>query len=540
MKPHPRFTLFLILLLAVVFSSVCVKWSSKRGRLHNPPNYDDVVYLASGADLLHTLHTEGVGGLGRYIERDRLHSPYSTAMAALAFSFTGLNIAAPYRLNTVLIAAYLAGIAYYFRKTQRPVLTLALIYFLIPPFAMMAVVEFRPDLAWATVIGFSAVFAVTRDDLFHNWKAAVVPGVGLGLALLIKPSTFAMTFVVAAMALGAAWIIEAARNGARNAARRLPFALVMVGGPVLLLAGPYYAVFGKDVWQYFMENSFGVNAPIWTHQGDWTHQWLFYIWGDGCLCNLARQSFPIFAAWIALAVYHFRGTSATLRLKTFFMALMIAVVFAINSHAPMKSPFLGGAFYGMLLFSLAFLAGEFFSQIHSSTPRVRHSALVGLGALVVFGLITYRVSAYSRWSRTPQHTAFTVAYQGMAELAKTCKTPSSILFMQSGPLVSEDVELLYFRRKEAPRIYSGAFYRNLAEFQKALPGLDMVVLQDKGTLGGFDALPVEPLLEDCLQTIRANPHFQVAKTIPIPNPEGQSRNVYLFVRTEPDEKTIEK
>ena len=525
-----RFILLMVLLLSVAFTWLCVRGSSKIGRLSNLPNYDDVVYFVSAADFLQSVREGGVGGAVDFARRDQLHSPFSTAMAAVAFSIEGLRAAAPYRLNAILIAAYLGGLAYFLRHAERRFLALALVFFLVPPFVTMAVVEFRPDMAWATVVGFLAVFALTRADFFHNRKVAAFYGLCIGLGLLIKPTTFAMTLAVSAMAFGFAWMLEVERADFRSAAGRLFPTLLALALPLVLVAGPYFAIFGESVWRYFIDNSFGVNASVWVCREDRLTQWLYYLDGAGARCNLASQKITILTAWLFFAVRRSWRAPLAVRLQTLFLAMTICIVYVVNAAAPLKSPHLGGAIYGTLFFSLAFFAGEAFASLRSASKEARFNAFSGLVLVTLVALFTYQWPEYSRWPRNAITRSFLTTNRVMERFAREHDTPGQILFTQSGPATMEQVKLLYFRRNQRVVTRSGAFFRTVEEFQSALEHCKVAIVQDAGTPGGTASMPAEPLQDAFVALMYAQSDFSLAQTIPIAAEDGQCRNVYIFER----------
>jgi hypothetical protein len=530
---HLKPTLLCILLLSIVFSWLCVRTSLRMGRLSNVPNYDDIVYFASAADLLQSVRENGLSGAADFALRDGLHSPYCTAVAAVAFSIEGIRNAAPYRMNLFLVVAYLSVIAYFFRQAEFHFKVLAFLFFLTLPFATMAVVEFRPDLAWATLLGFSAVFAMTREDLFQSWKVALCQGVLVGLSLLVKPSTFAMTLAVSAMALGFAWLLEISRNGLGRAFSRLFPTAGVVLLALIALAGPYYAVFGREVWRYFIDNSFGVNATVWNNPGDPLTQWLFYIYGPGSRSNLGSQELVIFAALLGFGFLRSWKGGRTVRLQTLLMIAAVAIIFVVNAVARMKSPFLGGAFYGTLLFSTAFLAGEFFSALPAGSKQAYRFALGAFIIVTLNAAFIYHWPEYSHWPKHQRNKAFIAAENAMKEFVASAPTPKNIVFTQAGPVTPENIKLLYFRRKERCNMTSAAFCRSLDEFQKVVATQDVVVTQDKGTLGGSDNMPSEALEDDFVGFLSHSADFKLAKTIPILGEKGDWRNVYVFVKQQP-------
>ena len=526
-----RSTLLIVLLLSTLFTWLCVNTSAKIGRLSNVPNYDDIVYFSSAADLFLSKHENGMSGVVDFALRDKLHSPYSTALAAAAFSVGGNSSIAAYRANGLLIAVYLGCIAYFFRNAERRYLLPALIFFLVPPFATMAIVEFRPDLAWAIVIGFATVFALTRDDLFQRPKIAALYGLFIGLALLIKPTTFQMTLAISGMAFGCAWLLETSRTNLQSAFRRILPTAIPIGLITVLLAGPYFLFFGKVIWDYFIINCFGTYADVWALPGDRLKQWLYYIYGEGSRSNLGNQETVLLATWLLLAVRRAWKGSPTIRLQTLFIGMVVVTVYAVNAIARLKSPFLGGAIYGTFLFSTAFLVGEFFASVRSGSRHARQYAFVALALITLQSAAAYQWPAYSTWPRDNLcNRTFIVAQKEVRGLLKRREAPQTMVFTQAGPVSPESMNLFFFARKQRPRIVSGSFFHTFKEFQFAIEGADLVVTQDTGTLGTSAYLPAEALQDEVVAWLRSRSDFELAKTIPIEGMGNIWRNVYVFAR----------
>ena len=152
----------LLLLLALVFTLCSVARSKHKGRLSTSLNYDDVVYIESGLDIDNRIKEQGLRGISLLLRQRGLHSPYSETLAALALAPMGFHPSAPYYANGLLVLAYLSLLAYFFRPLNFLLFAVLSFTFLFLPFATMSVVEFRPDLAWATVLGFAIVYAVSQ------------------------------------------------------------------------------------------------------------------------------------------------------------------------------------------------------------------------------------------------------------------------------------------------------------------------------------------------------------------------------------------
>ena len=540
-----------ILLLAVGVTTYSVDTSLKKGRLSNVPNYDDVTYFVSATDLLQSTKEDGFKGLMNFLHRDGLHSPYSTGLASLAYLMGGYNDVAPYAANGILIVVYLCCVSYFFRDCNTVYFCLALWTFVMLPFANLAVVEFRPDPAWAVVTGFAVVFAITRENFFENWRVPAAFGALVGISLLIKPSTFAMTIVAATSAFGSRWIVEFARTDRTRAMRVLAPSFFLAGGSAILVAAPYFAFHWRDTWNYFYENSFGKNAAVWANPGDRWDQWLFYLSGGGAASNLGSHCWIILAIIFGLAVWNFKQSSVVGRLQTAFLGIVLVMVYYINSTAAAKTPFLGGAFYGILIFSAAYFAGKVLSGASNSStvfvfnfrvydmpggkissrllaqsPRLNLKPCYLLLIIPIVMTGYHRWPACSTWPKSERNLCFVRANAEAKKYFSTISTPKSILFTQAGPVVFENIQIYYLRRGERPSMNSGAFLRSVDEFKEAIKKTDVVIAQDRETLGGASFVPSEPLQDEFLSTLGADTTFQLEKTIPI----SEGRNVYIFAR----------
>ena len=517
----------IILLFALGFTIFSVLRSFEKGRLGNIPNYDDVTYFMSATDLVQSVKQEGFSGLLDFLSRDGLHSPYSTGLASLSYFICGFHDFAPYAANGVVVAAYLCGLGYFLRNCSTLAFSLVLWMFLMLPFATMAVVEFRPDLAWATVTGFAAVFALTSESFFDRGRVVTGFGVLVGIALLIKPTTFAMTILVSCAALGGRWLVEFARTNPGRAKRMLIPSIFISCGSALLVASPYFAFHWRDTWSYFFDNSFGKHARDWGNPSGsvWDH-WLFYITGEGARSNLGRQCWIVLPAMLMLGAQYFRQSSLVERLKTASLGIIMAVVYCINSTVDAKTPFLGGAFYGLLFFSVAYVAGRVLPRLEAASTQLKPANHRGLVILAIVMTCFYRWPDYSKWPRNERILCILKANWTMEQYLATYPPPKSILFTQAGPVVPEHINIFYLRRGERFGMNSGAFFRSMDEFTARSKTVEMIITQDKETPGGYPYLPAESLQDEIVSTLKSDRAFQLSKTIPI----TAEKNVYVFTR----------
>ncbi|MGH8475036.1 MAG: hypothetical protein ACRER2_04570, partial [Methylococcales bacterium] len=384
-----------IVTLAVLFSAMTIRTSFQIGRLSSAPGYDDVVYFLSATRLLEAFHQTGLTGFAEELRHHGLHSPFSSLLALAAFASFGYQDWAPYAFDSLIIIAYLAILAYFFRGLPLSSRIVMLIPYLALPFATLAVVEFRPDLCWAVVIGFCAVHAITCRDYFSAWRSPILHGLLFGLALLIKPSTFAITLVVFGYSAVSASAIQCMESRANLTIKTILSHIGAAIGLALILATPYWIPYWAKTWHYFWANSFGKNREIWETPGDFWHQANFYFSGPGAQNNLGYPGLVIVALSVAASFMPAIRSDRILRARTLALWGVVALSYAINSLAGMKSPFLAGALYGTLIISSAFLLNQAAMIWLASKARSSAALPVVTAILAVTAFSLYHWPDYS-------------------------------------------------------------------------------------------------------------------------------------------------
>jgi hypothetical protein len=495
----------IVVLLACVFTAWCVSASKQRGRLSSSPNYDDVVYFNQGALLLEAMRADGPGGAKNFLNEYGLHSPYSTGLAAVAFATLGPAETSPYLANVLVVTLYLGGVAWLGRRL-RPMAWLAMLPLALAlPFITMGVVEFRPDIAWSIIAGFGVVFIVTQDELFRHPARAAVAGLFLALALLIKPSTFVMTGLLFTGAV-VSRLVAAWREGRlRSCSLRGPLAFVVT---LLIVAGPYWLRFWGDTWHYFFDNAFGINKSIWTYGGGRHKALLYYINGEAYDSNLAAPGLVLISLVLG-AVGYLLARHPPSRWPILSLAVLLAGVFFVNTAAQMKSPFLGGGIYGVLIFGGFYLIATAAERLgREKSPRLVTCLLwvFALGAIPL-----YHWPSYSDWTPNPErNAAFRNATRFINDLLDKHREspPRRIMVMQAGPIVPEVVSLWFPLHGLKAMVHNGAFTPDAAKFTSIYPAFDWVVIQDPGVLGNTPNLPSEAQLPAFLRILEADPAYR--------------------------------
>jgi hypothetical protein len=500
-----------ILLVAIVFTLLCVAESKRNGRLASSPNYDDVVYFHDGSILLHSLQSDGWAGFKSFLAERGLHSPYSIFLAAAAFRVFGFQDASPYLANGLVVLVYLLGVSWFLRRLPIVPWVSGILLFLAPPFITMGVVEFRPDIAWAVTTGFGVVLIVTSEELFRRPGRAAVAALFLALSLLIKPSTFVMTAILYMGAIFSRIAVAVWEKRWRSSPRTTHLGVVAFVVTVLIVAGPYWIRFGKYAWDYFFTNSFGINKEIWAYKGSLKESLLFYISGEGSQSNVAIAG-KILSVLSLFCLGFLAIRKKELRWKLFVLLGLMAGALLVNTVAGMKSPFLGGGIYGVWLFSCAYVIATAFTVLKSEPGRgIPHWITFALPVTAALALLCYRWPAYSRRSgdRVRINNYRAANDHILALLDKHVQAPpKSVFFIQAGPIVMESAGIWFPRHGLKTAVSTGAFLRSEEEFGRAYPNQEWIVLQEQAVMGATSSMPSESLLPKFVALVTADPHYE--------------------------------
>ena len=504
-----------ILILTALFTVYCVRESRIIGRLSTAPNYDDCTYCLSGAVLLNDLKEDGLHGFAEYLKKSApcggFHSPFSVLLAAASYALFGFHEASPYFANALVVLFYLCGVGWILRSLPIFPWILGLILFLTPPFITIGVVEFRPDIAWGIVVGFGVVFIVTSGKILRSPLHAFLAGLAFGLSLIIKPSTFVMTLLLFGGAITSRMI------GAILEKRLRPDGKAMVGllvflAATLVVAAPYWSYYGKETFQYFLDNAFGVNKLVWNYRGS-RHEFLFYyITGEGWRSSMYLSGTLIAILEIACLIY-LSYSRPDLRWKLGSLILLMLGGLTVNSVAQMKSVFLGAGFYGILFFSSSYLLATAWDSLSTEKgTRIPNQLKIALLILLTCtSYLFYRWPDASNWGRNRVEAEnYRNARDFMEAILKAHPDdcPKSILFMQSGPIVIETTGIYLELVHRRASIASGAFYRGIDEFREHYPWSDWIVIPEQGVMGASPNLPSEGLLPECLAILNNDTNFR--------------------------------
>jgi len=500
----------LLFLTAAAFTALNGQVSAKTGRLSTVPNYDDVVYLNKASEIYFLGRKEGAGSAAASFFTQYLHAPFAVANALAGFFIFGPNVKAIYLMLTLVVFAYVALVAWVGRGLPI-LLRWALVFLALAfPFATTAAEQFRPDPLWAIVLGAGSVFFLAAERPFEGWKPSLLYGLALGLVLVTKPSTFAMSFLV----MGGSWLLAALAAGfSRRAEWGVIFrGLAVTASAALVVAGWYCLPHASAIFNYFYENSFGANREVWAYHGAVWNRWLYYFQGVALASNLGGFLFPLVLACVAGAIRDISCGDLFQRIRGGAFLWMLAGLVLVNSAFGMKSPFLGGSLYGFLIFAglwqiARLLRWGYEQEWWKAFPHQLLAALVLL-SIAACGYSYSEVCVIPPATRKAQKAINRGVLNDL--LRETRGRRASVLITASNPVVGEYLAMEARARGRTLDIQNAAFVRDSAQILDQAATMDFVILRDPKTVGSSgDHIPGDALQSELIGRISGSPDWHL-------------------------------
>jgi len=294
-----------------VFTLLSLSASANYGRLTHDIVWDDVSYFNQGYRLYLALRD---GGLAGFLNDYATHPPrsaFGAIAAAGGFLIFGVNDWAPYVMNWIVVAVFLGFAAYLVRRESMWLIGAAMIFLLSTPMAMIAVVDFKPDLLNALCITMASIFLLEERSECRENRRFAIAGAVFGAAILAKATTFPFTMLMAGLAFVSAVGVRAiSRAHWFNLRHGIRLGLVF-GLAFLLVAGLHLAVAGPHIVEYIRTNSFGEHRDVWAVAGGFLFQIGYYFSGPGSAAMGAHKWFAVAVGIGSLAVVFWRGDSGS-------------------------------------------------------------------------------------------------------------------------------------------------------------------------------------------------------------------------------------
>lgn len=525
--------LLAIFLAAAVFEAGNVDVSRRIGKLSTVPAYDDVVYLNSASKFYFQVRA----GKGLEAAREFLtsytHAPLMVLLAVLGFSVFGFHYLKVYYALTLVVFVYLGFVALLGRRLPLFYLACLLLASLAVPFASMAALEFRPDLLWAIFLGGTCVWFLGEREVFASLRPSLCFGLGVGLALLSKPSTFAMTLLVG----GGTWVLAAgiALAGRRARPPRLAAGLSLTLLAALAAGGWYLIPQACRIFDYFYRNSFGADQDIWTFKGTLGERLWYYLHGSPEQSNLGLLLFPLLGLYVFGALYDLvRPANREQRLRGAAFLWMLGCLYLVNGLFAVKSPFLGGSFYGFLIFGALWQLARLLRwgwMLDRGRDRALRFRLAGLTGLSMCGVawaghqfpLVCMVNPMAAISQRDVNRALVRDLLARVPPRQT----SAILLTQLGPVITEYLEMEFRKRKRRIEVKNLAMSRTLDAYLDAAKIARYVTVQDPGIAGAPGwPIPGGNFQPELLSHFRGTAGWREVAHFPA----ADGRQVHLFER----------
>ncbi|MGH7266099.1 MAG: hypothetical protein ACREMB_14830, partial [Candidatus Rokuibacteriota bacterium] len=298
-----RSLLLVYVALAAAFTAMLIQHSRSYGRMLVGPLYDDVVYLNDGLVYAQLIQTRGFWAAATQAVERPPHSPFATLTAAASFLLFGPVEWAPYALMGGIVLAVLLATDRLLGGLPPHARVAGAVFVLTFPIMGTLPYHFRPDATAGLATGFGVVMMLRYSPFRAPRRHQLWTGLCFAAALLIKTPSLPFTLYMfagswALSALGGARTDLAGPGGVGLPERRRgpagwwaavwPYWL-----PVLLVAGPYYWLAWRQVYDYIYENVFGRNRDLWRMSRGWPSLARFVWDGEGGALMVGRHGYLV-------------------------------------------------------------------------------------------------------------------------------------------------------------------------------------------------------------------------------------------------------
>jgi hypothetical protein len=372
--------------ITVLFVVLQIYQSLDQGRLAFPATYDDTAYFRDGLLRLHALFDRGVASFAGEPWTHAPHSAWSVLVTFIGFALFGPHDWAPAAISGAFLILASAALAFVLRGLALlPGLAL-LVGVLTWPILGHLVLDARPDMVWGLALAtFTVVIAESATRRLSRQRAWLAVGL-LTLAVLSKATTLPVTIAVVGTVFAAA-LLARHRNDP-DGLRTHAIQLVKIAALAGAFALPFYAMAGRELFDYVTRNVFGQHAKLWELPLDARGHALYHLTGNGGRAMLGAWlwlwlvTFLAFAA--ALARHAARGTATVA--ACFAAAFLVGwLAVTLPSH---KSPYIGAIVPACFLVS--WLAMNVFMLDAKRSKGTRRIAGVTLAVTLAIGLASFQ------------------------------------------------------------------------------------------------------------------------------------------------------
>ena len=514
----------LALLLSSLFTAVIVQYSFRHGRLLGPPLYDDVTYFNDGLQRLDMAEREGLVSVVRSHIQDPPHSPFATYLAAASFAVFGFHDWAPYAGNFVIVLTLVGFVGYLLREAPRWIRVVIQAFALTVPLAGVSVFDFKPDMACALVTAMGCVLALEKSLFTGPGRGrSIAVGSCFGLALLIKPSIFALTVIllVSSVLLALACDRHETTDASARAAMTPSIALCLA--TAVLLAAPHFVASGRHYVDYIRSSILASDKPIPDYAGSVADKASYYVTGTGGRQMLGGHLYLCAALLLFLGARSARANADVGR-RLASLGIVGIVAYLIPTLNPVKQPYFGLAFQEIVvLLGIVALA----SSLRAGGKAGRDARWMVLPLFAGGLALASWPSFWGDWSGTRLSTLGRIV-TGIGTTLETEKAPegSRIFLTTSGNITPDVISYEALKRGHHYRVWSDYMDDDLGRYGRSFDASDFVIAAEPGNGENGPNLPSARILAQTLALVRARPDFDELASFPT----DTGRSYIVFAR----------
>ena len=517
--------LFLAAFCALFFA-ISFSYIIRAGRLTLVPIYDDVSYLNDAISRLTYLDAGGILGFLKSFTFMPAHSPVLAVIGTLGFLFGAEQYAAPYAFNGVWLVAMallawrtLDGLPDWSR------VGIIVAMFAAPMFGYL-ISEFRPDIGWGLLVGFSLVLTASADLTGMRYPAAIRLGLLIGLAVLTKPSGMPAAIVI----IGSGIVLQSAacflldrRAGLAPVLRRSASLIATALAPIIL----YLCFSWEHVWEYIYA-ALVTDKDVWTTRASlWGHISFYLNHFNGTIL-LGWFWYACLPIWAACIVVLAAGRRYALLVRFCLLLLAVLIAYAVPTASVMKTFHLGSIFYGPVIAASVYALGLIASSLKLS-PKI----VLAVGAAIFVVAWTPKTGNLGRDNPTmvivnkANEAIFPTIIEKMQSRAPG-QPPVTLFFSVPGPAYDATIDFWARQQRQFGRYLTGYTWTDWAQYLDAIKQSDIVVAADQGIIGQPDnfSFPSVGYQGRIIDTLRNDPAFESKRAFVDP----QGRAVWLFIR----------
>lgn len=517
--------IFVALVCAIVFTHFNLSVSSKIGRLSTVSNYDDVIYLNKATDIYMTFKEMGVIPGLKLMFTKSLHAPFTVFDAVAGFATFGFDPEHVYYAQIIVLLTYLFFVCWFTRNLDFILRISIIIASLAIPYAALCVLVLRPDQMSGVLVGGITIAILTSEKIFNRARTGIYVGSLLGLSLLVKSSIFALILLVVC----GSWVFVSLRELLLKKAtfKAIVTSTVLMFLSTIFVAGWYWIQHGKELWNYFMENSFGANIDVWKLPGGVREHLCFYFKGDTLQASLGLFVIPVAVLFLAGCLYDlFAAKELNRKIIGAQLLGMLGCIFIIYYLQGIKNQYMGAILYMYLFYG----AVVYFARILSvatgfTSGKPMLKCFMGVFITAVAWCL-YQYPNSERVNSLMAENSKSTTLRLLGDLSRDIKSRSaSILYTQGGPVVPEYASMILRSQSKKLSFDDALMIKNMAGVIQLLPSYDYVVVQDPEIVGrpGFP-MPAEVWEKDLKCYLDQKPEWALLAAYPT----FDGKKIYLY------------